>query len=146
MVPPVSSAKLAARAGVLLVNMRATGFSSRPPLARLARVTKKSAVAHPAVAAKSVVFSRSQKRCGTRSVDVGLVTINGVAGSSAGLGASTTVEVVASKGPGESWAVRTEFWAESEVVSKISATAMVQNSVRDVVFLMMTLVGADIVL
>ena len=38
-------AKFAARPGVLPLNTRVTGFSSRPPLARFARVVKKSAIA-----------------------------------------------------------------------------------------------------
>src|ERR1700722_16927244 len=59
----VSSAKLAASPGVLPLMMRATGFNSLPPLARLARVVKKSAVAAAATAANKTLFGRSQNTC-----------------------------------------------------------------------------------
>jgi len=79
----VCSAKLDASAGVP-VNMRVTGLSSRPPLARLARVTKKSPVAAMPVAAKSTRFSRSQNRCVVASFNAARDSMIGMGAAKAG--------------------------------------------------------------
>src|SRR5579871_1860750 len=62
MMLPASREKFTAKPGVLEPNNRVTGFNSRPPDCRFARVTKKSAVLNAAVAAKSARFLLSQKR------------------------------------------------------------------------------------
>ena len=90
----VCSAKLDASAGVLPVNIRVQGLSSRPPLARLVRVTKKSPVAAMPVAAKSTRFWRSQNRCVVASFSAtreSMIGIGAAKGSAAAVGSCTGV-------------------------------------------------------
>jgi hypothetical protein len=55
--------KVGAKPAVLPANTLVTGFNSCPPLHKLFRVARKSAVLSPAVVANSRVFLRSQNRC-----------------------------------------------------------------------------------
>lgn len=84
MTPAVSSAKLAASAGVLPVNIRVTGLSSRPPADRFACVTKKSPVAAMPVAANNTRFCRSQNRCVVASFKAARDSMIGMGAASAG--------------------------------------------------------------
>src|ERR1035437_8852292 len=77
---PVSSAKFAASPGVLPLNTRVMGFSSFPPLARLARVAQKSAAATAPTVANRALFLRSQKGCGAGAF---VCTATGVSATSA---------------------------------------------------------------
>src|ERR1700722_9850019 len=90
MTPLASSAKFAANPGVDPLMMRVIGFSSLPPLARLARVVKKSAVAAAPTPANNKLFSRSQKACFSEPFTGFVVVTNGAGVSgAAGVAAGT---------------------------------------------------------
>src|ERR1700693_5318409 len=82
--------KFIAKPGVERPNMRTTGFSSWPPLRRLARVTAKSAPFNAAAANNSAQFCLSQKRCSELTLKGAVAT--GVGASTNAVGASGYAE------------------------------------------------------